>query len=254
MQDTQQHLKNNKPTRHKKRFITYLSLGTIIPLIVSGIIIFFTLDGCSNSVENPFIVVEIDKERFLMHYNEHFLLSDLKNNEDVNLEYAKAEIYFIKNIPHISPNKMRGIAPLLTGEFTIHRINANGIQGYISPLEENSYVTKSERLPNEKIGKSDERNIVTLGSGNEKYVIEWVESQNGRQEAIQNCSIETFWVKSNPYPGKTIWNASSDILIDLNILINNFHPEGKIQYQKEDNVLLLFLPYKTDSLSVKNYN
>jgi len=140
------------------------------------------------------------------------------------------------------PDNLERIVNILSGNFKIIEKNESSYNGYAVNDSSGVYNFKVQNKAGSKIGEIQAINVVTLSdkSHRSKHMeIKW--KTLPELEAIENCSVESIWVVSNPYPGKTVGNWEDDILVnidDINAFYGNlfeldFDEEASVLYFKK---------------------
>lgn len=223
---------DNKVKSKRRPFVSI-----IIVLSIFILPIFIAFNGCESSYSSVTFAIEENDKNYIYSPNEYLVNQAVKQDE-VPSGLNSNIIYFIDDHVYMRPDNLERIINILSGNFKIIEKNESSYNGYAVNDSSNVYNFKVQNKAGSKIGEIQAINVVTLSDKSQRsksMEIKW--KTLPELEAIENCSVESIWVVTNPYPGKTVGNWEDDILVNIDD-INTFYGNSfELVFDEEASVL-----------------
>lgn len=228
-----------RKSKNKNRLL----ISFLVPIIFVAIPILISVNSCESDYSKVTFAIENKGKNFIYNSNE-FLVNQAILENEVPTGFNNNIIYFIDQNIYMSPNNLEGVINILSGNYRFIEQKEPSYDGYAVKDTSNVYNFKVQNKAGSKIGEVHAINIVTLTDKSHRsknMEIKWRTIPD--LEAIQNCSVESIWVVTNPYPGKTVGNWEDDILVnidDINAFYGNlfelvFDEEASVLYFKKSS-------------------
>jgi hypothetical protein len=230
-------LKRNTTKKSPRRL-----LGVSVTLFVLsiGLLVFFMIPSCSSTLRSPVVVLLKDGNKFVYHGNPYLIEKAIENGEAVETEfYSTVDVYPIDGALYISPSEVQAFAALFGQQYRIIMYEQPAHQGFFVETDDSRYVYTTSVIPTDRIGVTEREHVIELSNADSSVnrTIRW--RQGDETIPIENCEIKSIWVVSNPYPGKTVGNWRSQVLVNLSELVAYFDSNASIELNEDQNILVL---------------
>jgi len=100
-----------KQKTSQKKISKLIGTAVLLPILSTGVILFFTIGGCSSDVKTPILVLEQEGLNYVFHGNSFFLENDIEKGGFVDLDlFSKVIIYPLKDGIYMDPNDIHGVS------------------------------------------------------------------------------------------------------------------------------------------------
>mgnify|MGYP003123573173 CR=1 FL=1 len=223
-------IKKGKPKRRPL-------VSVILVLSIIVVPIFIAFNGCESDYSTVTFALVKNGKNYIYSPNEYLVNKAITQNE-VPTGLNSNVIYFIDDQVYLSPDNLERVINILSGNFKTIDHKELSYDGYAVNDSLEVYNSKVQNKAGEKIGEVEAINVVTISSktnNNQTMTIKW--KTLPELIAIENCSIESIWEVTHPYPGKTVGNWEDAILVNLNT-INSFYGNSfELDFDEESSVL-----------------
>lgn len=237
-EDIKEALQSKKVNQKKLSWI--IGSAVFLPILSVGIILFFTIGGCSSTVKNPIIILEQEGDKYVFHSDPFILKKNIEKGGFVELNvFSKVTVYPLNDGVYVEPNDLISFIALAINQFETIKHDQGSHNGFVVPLETSYSTLTKEIVPTEKIGETNNQFTLKIEGNNKELLIQW---NNGKKiEPILNCEIKSVWEVTNPYPGKTIGNYRDKLLVNASKVINYFNPSAQINMGEDSDLLVIRL-------------
>lgn len=229
-----------KQKTSQKKISKLIGTAVLLPILSIGVILFFTIGGCSSDVKTPILVLEQEGLNYVFHGNSFFLENDIEKGGFVDLDlFSKVIIYPLKDGIYMDPNDIQGVSCIATGQFNLIEYDQGSHQGFVVISDSAQFTIENKTIPTEKIGKSILEYTIFISDGDKELVIQW--NKDNEIVPIRNCVIKSVWEVSNPYPGKTVGNYRDKLLVNVSEVLRFFNSNAQMTIEEDGELLVIRL-------------
>lgn len=228
---------SQKPIKKRSKIVGWIPFFAIIPL---GFGIFFLVKSLlsDSSPQMANIVVKKNGKSYIYSNMGKFIVENAIKNKRSPAVIATTLIYKDEDEIFLDPMNLSNFSSLLSGNCKYYDYKDISVDGYVTQDSMSTNNLKTWIRSTKQIGIQLIENLLVLENGKKKFPIIWsVNSSTGEKTAVKNCEKHAFYVKSNPYPGKTVFSSKDFIVVNLSKIDRYFNL--KTNYNSDEKILYI---------------